>query len=197
MKAITSFAAALSMVLLVPVYAQEKGREQEQHGGHQDVGGGYVPKHGPPPSRSSAQPLRGAPQEHAAPPQGRGGEAQRMVPDKEGHPAAPHVHTNGQWVGQENYPKNDPRFHLDQPWAHGHFTLGFGPGHVFHLQGGGPDRFWFNGVYFSVAPFDVAYVSDWYWNSDPIVIYEDPDHTGWYLAYNTRLGTYVHVLYLG
>jgi hypothetical protein len=174
MKKPTAFIIAFS-VCAMGVLAQRSNGEEHGHG----VGGGHVPAHGPAPFRG-----------HAAPSGPHG------FADEKGHPSSPHVHADDRWVGHD-FGREDARFHVDRPWEHGRFTGGFGPGHAFRIEGGNRERFWFGGFYFSVWPTDYAFCSDWAWGSDQVVVYEDPDHDGLYLAYNPRLGTYCHVTYLG
>jgi hypothetical protein len=181
MKKLAGMVGAL-LILSVPAFAQRDGGHG---GGGGHVGGGFAPSHGPGPARPSHGGGSGA---HS------GGE--HGFRDHGGHPDAPHVHSDGHWIGHDSG-RNDPHYHLDHPWEHGRFPGGFGRDHLFRLEGGNRERFRFHGFFFGVAPYDFAFCDDWLWDSDEIAIYEDPDHDGWYLAYNARLGTYVHVSYLG
>jgi hypothetical protein len=171
--------ATLGALLLVSLSFTAQSQQQND----QAPAGAGVPAKGPEPFKGKGTPNT---QPH------------RILSDEPGHPNAPHVHPDGTWIGHDTG-GSDIHYRLDSPWQNGHFNGGFGPTHVWRLGGGSPTRFWFNGFSFAVAPHDVldGYVDGWRWSGDDIVIYDDPDHSGWYLAYNTRLGTYVHVQFLG
>jgi hypothetical protein len=150
-----------------------------QRGGLHRANGGRVPP--PPPARQEAGAAR---------------EGEHMNDGRVD--TRPHVN-NDHWFGHDA--PNDARFHLDHPWEHGHFEH-FGPSFQYHV--GGFDvashRFWFTGGgYFEIAAWDLPLAADWCWNctDDDYVVYEDPDHPGWYLLYNMDTGVYVHVQYLG
>jgi hypothetical protein len=186
----------VSLLISLPAIAQEH-RGAEQHGGEQH-GGGHIPAHGPTPQPQGRGPAQQGRIEPQAPQQNRPqqGARSRGFVDQAGHPDAPHVHSDDRWIGHDSG-RDDPHFRVDRPFEHGRFTGGIGRDHVFRLAGGNRERFGFGGFFFGVAPYEYGYVNDWRWDADNIVIYDDPDHPGWYLAYNVRIGTYAHVQYLG
>ena len=185
----------LTLLICVAAFAQQdKGGGGQQRGGGKAPagGGGHIPARGPAPARAAAPARAPSRAQQAAP-----ANENHIAVHQTGHPDVPHVDAKGdKWVGHDTG-RNDPHYQTAQPFAHGRFSGGFGPSHVFVMGGGNAQRFWFNNFYWDVAAYDYNIVAGWNWAGDQIVIYEDPDHIGWYLAYNPRLGTYAHVEYLG
>ena len=109
----------------------------------------------------------------------------------------PHVNHN-QWFGHEG--AADARFHFERPFEHGRFAH-LGPEFRYRVARVDVNlhRFWLAGSgFFEVAAWDWPLCADWCWScGDDFVVYDDPDHPGWYLLYNIHTGGYVHCQYMG
>ena len=111
------------------------------------------------------------------------------------HDAVPYVR-DGHWYGHAA--PNDARFHLERPFAFGRFALA-GPAHVYRVTriDLGARRIWLPGGHFEIADWEWSTTAPWCWTCDDFVVYADPDHTGWYLIYDVRMGEFVHAQFLG
>lgn len=201
MRARLAFAIALVSVLSLPAFSQR--HDEAQRGGE------------PRTEQRPGEPQRGEMQHHPEaqqhPPRANQGRIPqpppqrppRTKPEPERHQGGwvnntPHV-SNDRWYGHDR--PNDRRYHLDRPFEHGRFEH-FGPSYRYRIVRIDPNlrRFWLPGGYFFEVPaWDWPLAAGWCWNCDidDFVIYEDPDHPGWYLLYNLMTGAFVHVMYLG
>jgi len=67
---------------------------------------------------------------------------------------------------------NNGTYHLDHPWEHGRWNGASVRASL--ASGGRANRFWFKQLYWSVCS-STRLTDGWLWDSDDIVIYEDPD----------------------
>jgi hypothetical protein len=177
MRKLMGLVFSTALFFAVPAFAQERHEAPVQHS-VPHANGGRIPP--PPAARPDVK-------------------AEREGEPVKGGPPNTRQHVNDDhWYGHDK--PNDPRFHLDHPFEHGRFAH---VGASFRYNVVRIDlnahRFWLpGGFFFEVAAWDWAEAADWCWNcGDDFVVYEDPDHPGWYLLYNIQTGAYVHINYLG
>jgi hypothetical protein len=167
----------LAVLIALPALAQPRDQQHGQHSRPPRANQGHIPA--PPAPRGS----RGI----AEPERMDGGRIDNT----------PHVN-HDRWYGHGA--PGDARFRVAQPYAHGRFTR-IGPSFRYNVLrvNAGLHEFWLpGGFYFEVAPADWPLSANWCWNcGDDFVVYDDPDHPGWYLVYNTETGQYVHAQYMG
>ncbi len=100
--------------------------------------------------------------------------------------------------GDERSSVGDRRFQLDRPFARGRFVRDAGRRYAVARVDFGAGRVWLaDGFGFEIAGWDRSLTSLWNWRADRFAIEADPDHLGWYLLTDLRLGHSVHVLFLG
>jgi len=195
MKTRLVLAVALASSLALPLLAQ-RGEERRSGEAQRPEAQRPETQHAPtadqhPPRANQGHvpepPVQRAPHAKPAPERYEGGRVNNT----------PHVNNN-QWYGHDR--PNDRRYHVDHPFEHGRFEH-FGPSYRYNVLRIDPNlhRFWLpDGYYFDIAAWDWALASGWCWTcANDFVIYEDPDHPGWYLLYNLMTGTFVHVMYMG
>ena len=171
----------LALCMSTPVLAQHPQEHcgQEHGGGTVHGNRGHIPQQGPAPRQGGARP-----------------EVERREGGRVN--SLPHVN-NDHWYGHDR--PNDRRYVIGHPYEHGRFEH-FGPSYRYGIERFDRDhhRFWFPGGFsFEIASWDWALAEDWCWDcgGDNFVVYDDPDHPGWYLIYNSQTGAYIHAQYMG
>jgi hypothetical protein len=196
LRATLIFALAVALLPAASAWAQHgEDRGQQEHPSQT--------QHGGPQPREVQRPPVNAPRANQGriptPPPQRTPSAKPEPERIGGHVSSmPHVN-NDRWYGHDK--PNDKHYHLDRPYEHGRFDR-FGPSYRYNIVRVDPDqhRLWLPGGYFFEVPaWEWPLASSWCWTcgGDDFVVYEDPDHPGWYLLYNLYTGRFVHVLYMG
>ena len=92
----------------------------------------------------------------------------------------------------------DARFRLARPFQFGRFAL-HGASQPYRVTRFdlGARRIWLPGGNFEIAAWEWGVTAPWCWTCDDFAVYLDPDHDGWYLVYDVRMGEYVHAQFLG
>jgi hypothetical protein len=187
-------AMAVAVVLALPGLAQRQDEHRDEPQRHDEARG--QEQHPAEPARNAPRGNQGRIPEAPAP---RPANA-RPEPDTRGPGRVnntPHV-ANDHWYGHDR--PNDPHYRVAHPFEHGHFEH-VGPSYRYNVLriDMNQHRFWLpGGFFFDVAPNDWALAADWCWScGEDFVVYDDPDHPGWYMVYNIHTGGYVHAMYMG